>query len=417
MNGGRECKPSRMEVLSILLKNPYHHSLPHSIPVHFLNGTYQVFGFDGSTTVEEFSQTVNRELGIRDCEYSGFALFSDDPIEKDLEHCLLKEAKVCDVISQWEQALRVKHLGKFENTKVLKLTYKNRIILRQNMKAETDKERLLLVYQINQEIMEGKFPLTKELALELAALLAQIEFGDYYENGRANEVITKQPLQLLQVMDQFFPKKFRDSNSDKRFQEIIKDRWMALRGRNTVDCVRIYLNCARKWSFCGGKLFSAKFKCSDYPNVWLAVAENCIAVLDARSMQSLVRYAYSSVMTFGGCKDDFMLVVSSQSSVPGQERNSTERLLFAMAKPKILELTLLIADYMNVVSQNERSAKRGTASTIPSPGGSMSAVYHHERIRTKIHPNSAVSQGSYSTMGSMPLDSSSSVDPAKMTLS
>lgn len=41
-NGPREAKPSRMEVLSILLKNPYHHSLPHAIPVHFLNGTYQV---------------------------------------------------------------------------------------------------------------------------------------------------------------------------------------------------------------------------------------------------------------------------------------------------------------------------------------------------------------------------------------
>lgn len=42
LNGVREVKPSRMEVLSILLKNPYHHSLPHSIPVHMLNGTYQV---------------------------------------------------------------------------------------------------------------------------------------------------------------------------------------------------------------------------------------------------------------------------------------------------------------------------------------------------------------------------------------
>lgn len=42
-NGGREAKPSRMEVLSILLKNPYHHSLPHAIPVHFINGTYQVW--------------------------------------------------------------------------------------------------------------------------------------------------------------------------------------------------------------------------------------------------------------------------------------------------------------------------------------------------------------------------------------
>lgn len=41
-NGGRETKPSRMEVLSILLKNPYHHSLPHAIPVHMMNGTYHV---------------------------------------------------------------------------------------------------------------------------------------------------------------------------------------------------------------------------------------------------------------------------------------------------------------------------------------------------------------------------------------
>ena len=42
--GGRQARPSRMEVLSILLKNPYHHSLPHAIPVHFLNNTYQVSG-------------------------------------------------------------------------------------------------------------------------------------------------------------------------------------------------------------------------------------------------------------------------------------------------------------------------------------------------------------------------------------
>lgn len=41
-NDGRETKPSRMEVLSILMKNPYHHSLPHAIPVHMMNGTYQV---------------------------------------------------------------------------------------------------------------------------------------------------------------------------------------------------------------------------------------------------------------------------------------------------------------------------------------------------------------------------------------
>lgn len=41
-SGERRAKPSRMEIVSILLRNPYHHSLPFSIPVHFMNGTYQV---------------------------------------------------------------------------------------------------------------------------------------------------------------------------------------------------------------------------------------------------------------------------------------------------------------------------------------------------------------------------------------
>lgn len=41
-NGERESRPSRMEIVSILLRNPYHHSLPFSIPVHFTNSTYQV---------------------------------------------------------------------------------------------------------------------------------------------------------------------------------------------------------------------------------------------------------------------------------------------------------------------------------------------------------------------------------------
>lgn len=94
-NGGREVKPSRMEVLSILMKNPYHHSLPHAIPVHFLNGTYQVVSFDGSTTIEEFLNTLNQEIGCRDVHQSGFTLFSDDPIEKDLEHFIDLQAKVC----------------------------------------------------------------------------------------------------------------------------------------------------------------------------------------------------------------------------------------------------------------------------------------------------------------------------------
>lgn len=54
----------------------------------------QVVGFDGSTTIEEFLCTLNQETGCRDSQHSGFTLFSDDPIEKDLEHYIESQAKV-----------------------------------------------------------------------------------------------------------------------------------------------------------------------------------------------------------------------------------------------------------------------------------------------------------------------------------
>ena len=43
---------------------------------------------------------------------------------------------------------------------------------------------------------------------------------------------------------------------------------------------------------------------------------------------------------------DFMLVVGPEDTL---NPNLEQKLLFAMSKPKILEITLLIADYMNVL--------------------------------------------------------------------
>ncbi|XP_034857563.1 pleckstrin homology domain-containing family H member 2 isoform X3 [Mirounga leonina] len=113
-NGDREARPSRMEILSTLLRNPYHHSLPFSIPVHFMNGIYQVVGFDASTTVEEFLNTLNQDTGMRKPTQSGFALFTDDPSGRDLEHCLQGNIKICDIISKWEQASKEQQPGKWE---------------------------------------------------------------------------------------------------------------------------------------------------------------------------------------------------------------------------------------------------------------------------------------------------------------
>ncbi|XP_058445741.1 uncharacterized protein CG43867 isoform X5 [Malaya genurostris] len=381
-NGGRETKPSRMEVLSILLKNPYHHSLPHAIPVHMMNGTYQVVSFDGSSTIEEFHSTLAQEIGCRDGT-NGFTLFSDDPIEKDLEHYLDPQAKLCDVISKWETALREKGSGKFENSRVIQLTYKNRLYWKHAAKLETEKERLLLCYQINQQVVQGRFPLSRDLALELASLMAQIDMGDF--------AIDKSKTSSLQALDKFYPYRYRDALSTdglKELQELLAGKWSLLKGRSVVDCVRIYLTCARKWPFFGAALFQAKPRHSDQAMAWLAVSEDALSVLELSSMASIARYPYSSVMTFGGCQDDFMLVVSAEDTLAGSPE---QKLLFAMSKPKILEITLLIADYMNALGHTLPGTPQ--MNTLTRNGS-------HRSIRSRAHPGSATGTPAHNTLNS-----------------
>uniref|UniRef100_A0A8B9VH52 Pleckstrin homology, MyTH4 and FERM domain containing H1 n=1 Tax=Anas zonorhyncha TaxID=75864 RepID=A0A8B9VH52_9AVES len=366
--GEREAKPSRMEIVSILLRNPYHHSLPFSIPVHFMNGTYQVVGFDGSSTVDEFIQRLNQETGMRKPSHMGFSLFTDDPSGRDLEHCLQGNIKICDVISKWEQALKELHPGKYEGgTRIVKLTYKNRLYFRSQAKGETDRERLLLAFQVSNEIASGRFPVNKELALEMVALMAQVEYGDLDRPGSSSPGGTSQPKMqhlLHQVLDKFYPKRYKQNIAPEQLKQLadrLATKWMVLQGCSPPECVRIYLTVARKWPLFGTKMFAAKpilpSSLEDCP-VWIAVNEDGISILDYNTMHLKLSYSYSSVLTFGGCRDDFMIVVS-QIKERSSGKNSTEKLAF------IVEATLLIASYINY---------RSTASLLPSTQPSRNAT-------------------------------------------
>ncbi|XP_042547759.1 pleckstrin homology domain-containing family H member 1 [Dipodomys spectabilis] len=354
--GEREARPSRMEVVSILLRNPFHHSLPFSIPVHFANGTYQVVGFDGSSTVDEFLQRLNQETGMRRSSHSGFALFTDDPSGRDLEHYLQGSVKICDAISKWEQALKELHPGKSEGgTRVVKLMYKNRLYFRSQIKGETERERLLLASQTNGEIVAGRFPVNKELALEMAALMAQVEYGDFEKPilpGAGGTPPAKVQHLLSQVLDRFYPRRYRLGAPPEQLRhlaDMLTTKWAALQGCSSPECIRIYLTVARKWPFFGAKLFAAQpaqLSSKENTLVWIAVNEDSVSILDHHTMQVHITYPYSSVTTFGGCRDDFMLVTRSapdQSSGKGH----IEKLIFRMAAPKIAEATFIMASYMN----------------------------------------------------------------------
>ena len=54
----------------------------------------KVVGFDGSTTIQEFTSTLTDLIGCRSIEQSGFSIFSDDPLDPTIHHSLAPNEKV-----------------------------------------------------------------------------------------------------------------------------------------------------------------------------------------------------------------------------------------------------------------------------------------------------------------------------------
>uniref|UniRef100_A0A8C6TDV3 Pleckstrin homology domain containing, family H (with MyTH4 domain) member 1 n=1 Tax=Neogobius melanostomus TaxID=47308 RepID=A0A8C6TDV3_9GOBI len=270
------------------------------------------------------------------------------------------------------QALKELCPGKNEGTRIVRLTYKNRLCFRSQVKGEMERERLLLAFQVNDEVQQGHFPVNKELAMEVAALMAQVT----PPGSPSGSPQPKSQLILTQALEKFYPKRYRQNLSAEQIRDLterLASKWSMLRGCSGAECVRIYLTVARKWPLFGAKLFSAKPvppSAVEQTQVWLAVNEDGLCVLDL-TMHPLVTYPYHCVITFGGCKEDFMLVTTQQKE-PGVGKKSVEKLVFTMAKPKILELTLLMASYINHCSPGclpprTRTTLTGTQTARTSP--------------------------------------------------
>ncbi|CAG0891470.1 unnamed protein product [Cyprideis torosa] len=182
------------------------------------------------------------------------------------------------------------------------------LALAHSIRTETEKEKLLHVHQTNQAILKGVFPVSKELALEMAALMAQIETGDCRPEGKVSRGSGGSPRGPEAMLEKYFPKRYSDGLSEAEIK---------------------------------------LFKGGATP-LWMAVGEDGVSLLEFRTLESFATYAYGSVVTFGGCQDDFMLVVTVDAGFDDEDGPSTQKLLFTMPKCKILELTLLIADYVNV---------------------------------------------------------------------
>lgn len=249
----------------------------------------------------------------------------------------------------------------------------------------------------------------------MATLLLQIELGDCVGSSNADAIYQR-------AVEKYLPKKFHfpaeadcseegvNSGVPHLLKEILLKRWSELRGRSALDCVRIYLNCTRRWPLCGARLLpvtkkiATAFRYDDLTSLqlckllgqhassgcYLAVAEEATELLEPGSMRPLLRIPHKSVITFGGHKTSgsgpgqlyFMLLVNgsmmekfvdvgnqggeegdgtlpAQKAVPfstsvssSSASNQPQRLLFPLPKRLIVEVTMLLADYITLMTND-----------------------------------------------------------------
>lgn len=104
--------------------------------------------FDSSSEVQEFISHLNQEIGMPDSETTGFALMSDWPGEDDeAGFYLFPSNKLCDVISTWYECLSDLS-STTVHTRNIQLTYRKRLHFKERRGMESDKEALLLTYQV-----------------------------------------------------------------------------------------------------------------------------------------------------------------------------------------------------------------------------------------------------------------------------
>lgn len=168
--------------------------------------------FNSSTTVGEFMCQLNQRIGLPDPSVTGFALMSDWPgIDDPTSFYLFPEYKLCDIISMWTDSLEKLSQLRGRQHRGIVVTYRRRIHRREHQGKESDREAIFVACQLSKEVLSGRHPITAmETGVRLAALMAQLEYGDLEDmvGGGENQAGRDTDGKVHSALQKYCPSRF-----------------------------------------------------------------------------------------------------------------------------------------------------------------------------------------------------------------
>lgn len=282
--------------------------VPVNFVVNLISTSPLTVHVDSWTTVKSIREAVESRFQIHDG--APFALFEITGDEQ--ERVLDDEDNLYDVIAYWER------IGGD-----IKALYKIRLYFDIN---EEDTAAVELAYlQAVYEVIDQRYPCSQGDAIFLAALEAQEKHGDFVQNQ-----------DVLGTLGGYIPPKYFQEGTQEEMKRAIYQHYSSFQGYGKLQCMINYLNYVKQWKYYGSQYYYAdpvqlKVMGKSFPKkVILGINAKGILVIDPPSLELIVEYPYSEVVTWGFSVANFVFVVGNLvratklffKTSDGQEMNS-----------------------------------------------------------------------------------------------
>jgi len=331
-NKNRKYPPSHQEIMCVKKRQQIYARF------YFMDGEFRALMFDAASTTAEVVNMIKERVGLPD-SVAGFSLFE---VFGALERNMLPWEKVADAIYKWE-----KYAKNTRAVKELRLTFKKRLFLGPFTIPTSSVEFDLTFYQALDDVRSDVFPVTVEEGCQLAALRAQVEFGDWDQSTTYETVIEK-----------YLPKQMRTGIDP----EEVAGHHQKLKGKQAYDCNVLFLKFIMSWPLYGSTVFEVlqSYTTTLPKNLWLAVNEHGIHILKRRTKEPLISYTYRNIVNYSPSLRNLMIVTESL----------TRGTKFVFNTSQASQIAHLIKDYTHIIIQRTQqpgAAPGGGAVAAPPP--------------------------------------------------
>ncbi|KAJ3022098.1 cytochrome c oxidase subunit 1 [Thoreauomyces humboldtii] len=335
MNGPRKAAPSLFEITTLKGNGV--------LPCRFglLDGRELDIAVGLTTTAGDIVKDMARKVELKD--QTGWSLYE---VSSHGEKAAKATDYIADFIASWEKET-LKKKGetikkkKGETSIAAAVTLDASLVLKKRVFRDNKDEPLepveygLLYAQAVDSISKDVYPISERVAMELAALRAQVLLGDCDPRAAESRLINE--LQLW-VAPRLIPKQPREA----WVQGIVK-YYQKLQGTSTAVAKSLYLENVRSFKHYGASLFAVTHKgsWSFGDDVLLAVSQAGIDFMHPRTCDNLMTFPYRDVKSYEQENGLFTFAAVPASDDSGVE--STE--VFQFSTEQAEEIVILIREY------------------------------------------------------------------------